>query len=86
MVVSKEVSPSPIVVTLSVIDGRRKGSVPCRLLDGPKNERLAKEYPWDHRTDAYVACRYLQVQLLTSPLVRCVEGETVSGLPYAASL
>ncbi len=31
----KEISPCPIDVTLSVIDGRWKGTILWRLLDGP---------------------------------------------------
>jgi DNA-binding HxlR family transcriptional regulator len=42
----KEISPCPIDVTLSVIDGRWKGTILWRLLDGPmRTNELRKSIP-----------------------------------------
>jgi DNA-binding HxlR family transcriptional regulator len=42
----KEISPCPIDVTLSVIDGRWKGTILWRLLDGPmRTSKLRKSIP-----------------------------------------
>ena len=42
----KEISPCPIDVTLSVIDGRWKGTILWRLLDGPmRTSELRKSIP-----------------------------------------
>ncbi|MFN2975033.1 winged helix-turn-helix transcriptional regulator [Terriglobus aquaticus] len=42
----KEISPCPIDVTLSVIDGRWKGTIMWRLLDGPmRTSELRKSIP-----------------------------------------
>jgi DNA-binding HxlR family transcriptional regulator len=42
----KEISPCPIDATLSVIDGRWKGTILWRLLDGPmKPNELRKSIP-----------------------------------------
>ena len=42
----KEISPCPIDAALSVIDGRWKGTILWRLLDGPmRPERIVEEYP-----------------------------------------
>src|ERR1700743_3879473 len=42
----KEISPCPIDVTLSVIDGRWKGTILWRLLDGPmRTHELRKSIP-----------------------------------------
>jgi len=42
----KEISPCPIDVTLSVIDGRWKGTIVWRLLDGPmRTSELRKSIP-----------------------------------------
>lgn len=42
----KEVSPCPIDVTLSVIDGRWKGTIMWRLMDGPmRTNELRKSIP-----------------------------------------
>ena len=42
----KEISPCPIDVTLSVIDGRWKGTILWRLLDGPmRTGELRKSIP-----------------------------------------
>ena len=41
----KEISPCPIDVTLSVIDGRWKGTILWRLLDGPmRTSEFAEEH------------------------------------------
>jgi DNA-binding HxlR family transcriptional regulator len=42
----KEISPCPIDATLSVIDGRWKGTILWRLLDGPmRTNELRKSIP-----------------------------------------
>jgi len=42
----KEISPCPIDVTLSVIDGRWKGTILWKLLDGPmRTNELRKSIP-----------------------------------------
>lgn len=42
----KEISPCPIDATLSVIDGRWKGTILWRLLDGPmRTSELRKSIP-----------------------------------------
>src|ERR1700722_1686057 len=42
----KEISPCPIDVTLSIIDGRWKGTILWRLLDGPmRTNELRKSIP-----------------------------------------
>ena len=42
----KEISPCPIDATLSVIDGRWKGTILWRLLDGPlRTNELRKSLP-----------------------------------------
>lgn len=76
----KETSPCPIDAMLSVIDGRWKGTILWRLLDGPmRTSELARSIP---QVTERVLLRHLEELVGDAIVVRRVEGRRVS---YALS-
>jgi DNA-binding HxlR family transcriptional regulator len=76
----KEISPCPIDAMLSVIDGRWKGTILWRLLDGQmRTSELQRSIP---QITERVLIRHLEELVRDGIVVRCVDGRRVS---YAIS-
>ena len=76
----KEISPCPIDAMLSVIDGRWKGTILWRLLDGQmRTSELQRSIP---QIAERVLIRHLEELVRDGIVARCVDGRRVS---YAIS-
>jgi DNA-binding HxlR family transcriptional regulator len=75
----KEISPCPIDVALSVIDGRWKGTILWRLLDGPmRTSELRRSIP--EMTERMLV-RHLQELTESGILERCEDRNGEHGAP-----
>lgn len=75
----KEISPCPIDVALSVIDGRWKGTILWRLLDGPmRTSELRRSIP---EITERMLVRHLQQLTESGILDRCEDRDGDHGKP-----
>jgi DNA-binding HxlR family transcriptional regulator len=78
----KEISPCPIDAALTVIDGRWKGTILWRLVEGPKRTvELQKEIP---QITERMLIRHLQ-ELVTDEIITRTEEETSRRVFYSIS-
>lgn len=78
----KEISPCPIDAALTVIDGRWKGTILWRLVEGPKRTvELQKEIP---QITERMLIRHLQ-ELVTDEIITRTEEETSRRAFYSIS-
>lgn len=78
----KEISPCPVDAALTVIDGRWKGTILWRLVDGPRRTvELEKSIP---QITERVLIRHLQ-ELVNDGIVQRTEQQSPRGVLYGIS-